>query len=197
MASPASEAPQPSPAASPPQAPVAATDLASAAAEKLMELPARAELPPEIREALAARMLRHGEQMTGLMVGVLLLDYELVVRLASDLAREPKLGRPAPNERRTLNALLPSEFFVYQDALAQSAKDLAKAAEMDSDERIADAFGGLAKSCVGCHSAYLHEDLNMSFEHGTEPGRPLPECEDGSDCNAEPARQRRGAMPEL
>jgi mono/diheme cytochrome c family protein len=108
--------------------------------------------------------------MTAMMIGVLLLEYDLVYMLASDLAEEPRLGRPAPNEQGTLNALLPAGFFVHQDALVKNAQALAQAAADKHDKRLGEAFGQVAQTCVGCHSTYLHEELNFDHE---EPGPPL------------------------
>lgn len=133
---------------------------------------------------LAGRMMRHGEEMTALMLHVLLLDYDVAGLLASDLAREPKLGRPAPTEKGTLNALLPAKFFVYQDQLESSAAALALAAEAKDDRKLVDAFGAVARSCVGCHSTYLHDEL-APFAHD-EPGVPLP-CAYSDSCEDDQA----------
>jgi len=146
---------------------------------KRVDLPSREELPPEAKEMLAGRMMRHGEEMTTLMIHVLLLDYDVAGILAADLAREPKLGRPAPSEKGTLNALLPAKFFVYQDQLESSATALAQAAAAKDDKKLVDAFGAVAKSCVGCHSTYLHDALEP-FSH-EEPGVPLP-CAYSDSC---------------
>ncbi|MEY4514328.1 MAG: hypothetical protein RLZZ450_6450 [Pseudomonadota bacterium] len=128
---------------------------------------------------LRARMVRHGGDMTALMIHVLLLDYEVAAILSSDLAREPKLGRPRPDEKGTLNALLPAKFFVHQDELAASATALAQAARARDDQKLVEAFGAVAKSCVGCHSSYLHEDLEPLGHE--EPGEALP-CAYSDSC---------------
>jgi cytochrome c553 len=144
-----------------------------------VDLPSREELPPEAKEMLRARMARHGEEMTALMIHVLLLDYDVAGILASDLAREPKLGRPAANEKGTLNALLPARFFVHQDALAASATAVAQAAAARDDRKLVEAFSAVAKSCVGCHSTYLHDNLEPYMHQ--EPGEPLP-CAYSDSC---------------
>lgn len=143
-------------------------------------LPPRQELPFEAREMLESRMLRHGQEMTALMVGVLLLDYDLSYTYAASFADEPKLGRPAVGEKGTLSALLPAEFFVHQDTLGIAARQLAAASLAKDDARMVDAFAAVAKSCVGCHSAYLHDDLNI-LEHD-EPGDGLPACDEQSEA---------------
>jgi hypothetical protein len=123
------------------------------------ELPAREELPMVIRETLSASMERHGEELSFLLVSVVLLDYAGAERLAQLIADEPKLGRPHPDEKETLNALLPSSFFVHQDELTERAKALSLAARDKNDATLGKAFGALAETCVGCHSTYLHEEL--------------------------------------
>jgi cytochrome c556 len=87
-----------------------------------------------------------------------------VLAADGELAKEPKFSRPAPNEKGTLSALLPPQFFVHQDALADSASALARAAQARDDERLAEAFGEVARTCIACHSTYLHEELG-EFEH--------------------------------
>jgi hypothetical protein len=88
-----------------------------------------------------------------------LLHYEEVEELAQMIADEPKLGRPAPGDDTSLNAMLPSGFFMYQDALTEHAKELAEAARAKQDASLGKAFGALSETCVGCHSAYLSEEL--------------------------------------
>jgi hypothetical protein len=123
------------------------------------ELPGRSELPMVIRETLSASMERHGEELSFLLVSVVLLDYAAAERLAQLIADEPKLGRPRPDEKETLNALLPSSFFVHQDELTKRANALALAARAKNDATLGKAFGALAETCVGCHSTYLHDEL--------------------------------------
>lgn len=127
---------------------------------------------------LTGRMMRHGDDMGDLTIAVLMLEYDLTHVLAVGMAAEPKLGRPAPGEKGTLNALLPSAFFVQQDALTTSAKQLAAAAESKDDVRIAASFGDVAKACVGCHSAYLNAELDPPAKVAAD--RTLP-------CNPEEA----------
>lgn len=138
--------------------PAAPAGQAAAPAAK-RELPARDELPMVIREALSASMARHGEELSFLLVSVVLLDYAAAERLAQLIADEPKLGRPRPDETETLNALLPSSFFVHQDQLVERATALGLAAREKNDATLGKAFGALAETCVGCHSTYLHDEL--------------------------------------
>ncbi len=144
------------------------------------DLPPREDLPPEAREMLNARMLRHGEQMTVLMASVVLLDYGVTEMLASALADEPPLGRPAPGEKGTLNALLPPAFFTHQDELAIHARALAAAAKGRDDQRLVEAFAAVAKTCVGCHSVYLHESSDVPEDDEEDEAT----CDPGDSCDA-------------
>jgi hypothetical protein len=123
-------------------------------------LPERKDLPLVLRETLAASMDRHGEELVYLLSSVVLLHYEEAEELAQMIANEPKLGRPAPGDAASLNAMLPTGFFTYQDALSERAKELADAARARQDVRLVKAFGALSETCVGCHSAYLNDELS-------------------------------------
>lgn len=123
------------------------------------ELPVRETLSPEARSALTARMDRHGEAMTFLLASLIFLQYDDVDYLAKQIAGEPKLGRPAPGDKDSLNALLPASFFDYQDQLTISVAELSAAAQSHDDMKLVDAFGKVARTCVACHSAYLHDDI--------------------------------------
>jgi hypothetical protein len=110
-------------------------------------------------------MERHGEELTYLLANVLLLQYDDAAELAQLLADEPKLGRAAPGDVDSLNALLPESFFVFQDQLRERAKALALAARARADSAFVKAFGAVAETCVGCHSSYLHDPLNTRLDH--------------------------------
>jgi len=155
----------------------------------------RNELPESAREMLRERMIRHGEEMFYLVSGVLLLEYETVEHLANRLAKEPKLGRPAKGETDTLNALLPSAFFDHQDSMAEHARGLGVAARTHDGDQLVEAFSALTKSCVGCHSSYLEDDLGFPG-HGDEPDDLENDnlCEFGEPCsgaNVAPVREGR------
>ena len=106
--------------------------------------------------------------MTFMFASVVFLQYEDAEYLAKQIADEPKLGRPAPGDKESLNALLPAGFFEYQDALTIRLAELSVAARSRDDMKLVEAFGSVAKTCVACHSAYLNEDLD-SAEDG-DPG---------------------------
>lgn len=164
--------------ASAPSTPPAAAPTAPAARAPRQplegELPARESLPPEAREALVLRMARHGEVMTFLLASVVFLSYDDARSLAIEIVEEPKLGRPAPGERDTLNALLPEPFFEYQDQLAIHAADLAAAAQDRHDEKLVAAFGAVARTCVACHAAYLDEESDGDSGDEHEPDGDVP-----------------------
>jgi hypothetical protein len=132
------------------------------------ELPQRQDLPLVLRETLRASMDRHGEELTFLLADVILLQYDQAEQLAELLANEPKLGRPTPGDKDSLNALLPESFFVHQHQLGERAKLLAKAAREQDDAGLVKAFGALTETCVGCHSSYLHDPLHALPDHDEE-----------------------------
>jgi cytochrome c556 len=129
-------------------------------------LPEREDLPPEAREALTARMLRHGDQMGALSLAVVLLDYEVVRLLAARMIDEPVLGRPLAGDDKSLNARLPKSFFVHQDQLSGATRALLAAANQTDDARLVAAFARVADGCVSCHSAYLHDELVLGLDEG-------------------------------
>jgi hypothetical protein len=119
-------------------------------------LPSPDYLPPLARKLLRERMMRHGDDMTQLVISVTLLRRERVKALASDIANEPRLVRPMPGDEDALNAALPNTLFVLQDELRLRAKALVAAAEKPNDPALAGAFGHLTETCVACHSAFLY-----------------------------------------
>lgn len=119
------------------------------------ELPAPAWLPPQAREMLIARMQRHGEEMMFLIVHVVVLDYDQAAAQAERIASEPRLGRPAPGEKDTLNALLPARFFELEDELRTHASSVAVAARAKDNAKLVGAYGQVLGACVNCHSLYL------------------------------------------
>ena len=120
-------------------------------------------LPHEAREMLGARMDRHGEEMMLLLVSVMTLHHEDTELLAEQVAAEPRLGRPAPGEKGTINALLPARFFELQDQLTERAHAIAAAARAKDNGRIVRAYGQLAETCVSCHSVYLTPESELEL----------------------------------
>jgi hypothetical protein len=112
---------------------------------------------------LHERMERHGEVMMLLLVSVLTLHQNDTELLAEQVAAEPKVGRPGPEEKGTLTALLPARFFELQDELTARAHALAEAARVSDNGRIVRAYGQLAETCVSCHSVYLTPDTSFDL----------------------------------
>ena len=120
-------------------------------------LPAPEHVPSETRAELGARMGRHAATMSNLVRSVVLLDRPTIRALATRIADEESIaraGRPVSERKRST---LPPEFFAEQSALTTVARELAVAAADGSDDRtLADRFAALTRSCVSCHSVYLH-----------------------------------------
>ena len=122
-------------------------------------------LPKLARKLLRERMMRHGDQMTQLVIAVTLLQRDRVKAIATDIANEPRLVRPMPGEEDALNAALPNQLFVYQDELRLRTKALAAAADKPNDPALASAFGKVTETCVACHSAFLYPPAGPSPEN--------------------------------
>jgi hypothetical protein len=120
-------------------------------------------LPPEnvaasTRADLRERMSRHGNSMSSLVRAVVLLDRPTVKTMAQRIADEELLARGESAGFDPWRPLLPKDFFVEQDALRAAAHELAQAAAQDEpDGVLADRFGALTRTCVRCHSSYLHD----------------------------------------
>lgn len=108
------------------------------------------------------RMDRHGDRMILLMESVLLLNYDLARILSQELVHEPKIGRPSPDERDTIGALLPAAFFDHQDELGERASKVSAAAEARNARALTESFSRLAETCVSCHAAYLYEESEQA-----------------------------------
>jgi hypothetical protein len=116
-----------------------------------------AHLSTTARALLAARMLRHGDQMNDLTYAVLRIDYAGVSQVASEIAAEPRLARPSVQDATELNASLPERFFVLQDELKSAADALDRAAQSHDANALAAGYGRLSAACVSCHDAYMHD----------------------------------------
>lgn len=171
-------APSPKPAAKTPATQAAAGAESAVPSTPTPSLAVREDLPVEAREVLAGRMMRHGDQIGAMTLAVVLLDYEVVRLLTARMSDEPMLGRPSAGDKHSLNALLPASFFVHQDQLHEATRALAAAAAQTDDLKLVAAFNEVNKTCVGCHSAYLHEAL-------VEEPEILPPCEVPGRCDQE------------
>jgi hypothetical protein len=118
--------------------------------EKRMRKPPN--ISPETMKALGERMNGHGLAMMGLSLSVVLLEYDMVQKMAEGIVAEPKLKRPATSD--PLRSL-PPRFFELQDELPVRAQALADAAKKKNDAEIGTAYARMTETCVACHSIYL------------------------------------------
>ena len=122
-----------------------------------VRLPAPENLSAATRAEVRARMGRHGNTMSTLVSALVLLDRPSIATLAGRIADEEVVARVEGGGPDKLKLSLPKEFFVEQDALQNNARELAAAAAHgDADSVMADRFATVAKTCVACHSVYLH-----------------------------------------
>lgn len=118
--------------------------------------------PPEhitadTRAELASRMGRHGETMSSLVRSVVLLDRARVRVLAGRIAEEEIIAKTIGGTGGRRPMALPREFSAQQARLVAAARDLAVAAvEGGEDMVMADRFAAVTKTCVACHSIYVH-----------------------------------------
>jgi hypothetical protein len=117
------------------------------------ELAAPERIAPALRQVIASKMRRHGEQLPALVAKVVVLDYDGAAKGAGEIFDEPGIARPVAGDE--LNSVLPERFFVLQDALRSGARQVVAAAAQRDSARLADAFGNLTRTCVSCHDVYL------------------------------------------
>lgn len=131
----------------------------AAAAEPLRGLPAPKHMTSEALVEFKARMGRHGNTMSTLVRAVVLLDRPSIRTLASRIADEEIIARATSASWDTRRYPLPNEFFDQQDTLRAAAQNLAVAAAVEGDDQVlADHFANVARTCVSCHSVFLHHD---------------------------------------
>ena len=117
------------------------------------ELRVSATIPPAALQVVRSKMARHDDQMRALLSRVVLLDDDGVARAAGEIFDEPALARPIAGDE--LNGMLPERFFALQDELKARARRLVIASQKRDHAAMADEFGALARSCVGCHQVFL------------------------------------------
>jgi hypothetical protein len=117
------------------------------------ELAPPPRIPPAARAVIASKMRRHADQLTALLMNVVVLNRDGVARAAGEIFDEPALARPVAGDE--LNGLLPERFFELQDALRAQARALVAAAARGDGSGLPDAFAALTKTCVSCHAVYL------------------------------------------
>jgi len=113
-------------------------------------------VPQRVRAELKARMTQHGATMAGFVEAVVLLDRPLIQSLARPIADEEVIAPGTAPMSEGSRLLLPRDFFLEQIALSTVSRQLAAAAERGDDEGVSDRFAALTRTCVACHSSYLH-----------------------------------------
>ena len=125
-------------------------------------LPAPEHVDADTQRDVKTRMGQRGTTMESLVRAVIVLDRPTIRVLATRIADEEVVARTARDKQRSS---LPTQFFAQQDELAIFARQLAAAAHDGGDDKVlAEHFSAVMRTCVGCHSTYLHD--------GPAPGRP-------------------------
>jgi hypothetical protein len=113
--------------------------------------------------------------MEQLVRSVVLLDRPTIRELAGRIADEETLSRAesSVSERRRL-ALSP-EFTAEESQLHTVARQLAAAAVAGSDDlELADRFAALTRTCVSCHSVYMHGRSGAPVPEPLPDSNPTP-----------------------
>ncbi len=120
-------------------------------------LPQPKNMPAIAQQVLHQRMLRHSDDMKGLVEAVVLLDFDRARSLGQAIGADANLARPISGDATELNTLLPAGFFTLQDELRSRATQLARAAEQGDHAALADSFGRLTQTCLACHMLYAFD----------------------------------------
>ncbi|HET6148157.1 MAG TPA: cytochrome c [Polyangia bacterium] len=133
------------------------SDAAEPAKTPAVRLIAPENLSAATRAEVQSRMARHGNVMSNLVRAVILLDRPTIAVLALRIADEEVVARVEASGSKKWESRLPKGFFAEQDALRAAARELATTAtRAGSDSAMADGFAAVARTCVACHSVYLH-----------------------------------------
>ena len=122
-------------------------------------------------------MGQHAASMQTLVQAVVLLDRPTIQLLANRIADEEVFARTGSIRERQ-RQIFPPRVFTEQEQLGAAARELAVAAGAEDDKSLADRFAAVTRTCVSCHSAYLHDELQPSPVEGhpknepTQPRRP-------------------------
>lgn len=144
-------------------------------------LPAPEHVDADTQREVKARMGQHGTTMESLVRAVIVLDRPTIRVLATRIADEEVVARTAV-ARDKQRSTLPVQFFAQQDELAIFARQLAAAAHDGGDDKVlAEHFSAVMRTCVGCHSTYLHD----------RPGVPQPVESKGTGGTPAPAPPAR------
>lgn len=90
--------------------------------------------------------------MSALVQAIAVLDPSAIMALTRPILIRNRAGDP----------ILPRAFFVEEVALSTITRQLASAAKRGDDEGVADRFAALARTCVDCHSGYVHGQPGLS-----------------------------------
>jgi hypothetical protein len=101
-------------------------------------------------------MSHHAAAMMDFVQAVALLDRPAIQSLAEPIMDGEVIAQGAAPISEDDRRRLPQEFFLEQIALSTIARQLAVAATHGDEIGISDRFGSLARTCVACHSGYLH-----------------------------------------
>lgn len=130
-------------------------ELAAEARAHQHALVASRELNATVRMLLHDRMGRHASTAERLWQSYLAVDYTAIAANAAELADEPGLRQPAPDEDPALlNNTIPADFFLYQADLERGALALSRAAADADATRVVAAFQQTTASCFACHFHY-------------------------------------------
>jgi cytochrome c556 len=146
---------------------VTGTAISALAPRVASKLPTPEHVSADTRAELKSRMAVHGTTMSSLVQAVVLLDRPAIKILATRIADAEVIARNDAAGAAKKPIVLPDEFFVQQTKLADAARQLAAtAASAGEDAALAEQFSTLTRTCISCHSAYLHGQA------GTPPPEP-------------------------
>lgn len=117
-------------------------------------LPRPQHIEEVAQDLLRDRMKQHGQDMRGLVMAVVLLDFAEAGKLAGRIAQEPGLPPSADKSKGDLDAQLPAGFFEVMADLKMKATALQQAAQKGDSVAVGEAYGALSQTCVGCHALY-------------------------------------------
>jgi hypothetical protein len=119
-------------------------------------LPEPEHIPKDARDRIRSRMSRHAAEMSSLLRAIAVLDRPAILASARYLADHEILSAQSGPANDTCRPMLPGAFFVEEIAFSTIARQVVMATEHGNDDGIADRFAALARTCVACHSSYLH-----------------------------------------
>lgn len=128
--------------------------------ERTKSMPTSTYLPAKAREKIRETMKAHGDDMTVLMWSIIFLDVDGAAEFARVIQDQKWLERPADPAAVPEDERVPEPIYAFQDDIVARAKALAATADNAEKHQaagLADAFAGVARTCVACHAAYLYD----------------------------------------